>query len=98
MENNLIIKDMIEITKTITVKADYDITKQFDSVEDLMSELKDYGYEGDYDETNQEFIDALNEYFDEPMYTGGFIGDRINNHRLDNIEIDIDDFETYYTF
>ena len=89
---------MISITKTIKVKADYDITKDFDSVEDLLMELKiNYGYEGDYDETNQEFIDALNEYFNEPMYVSGYIGNLGFQHRLDDIQIDTDNFETYYT-
>jgi SAM-dependent MidA family methyltransferase len=88
---------MIRIIKTIKVKADYDITKEFDSVEDLMSELKtNYGYEGEYDEENQEFIDALNEYFDEPMYCGGIV-DYGNQHRIDDIQVDTDNFETYYT-
>ena len=90
---------MIRIIKTIKVKADYDITKEFDSVEDLMSELKtNYGYEGEYDEENQEFIDALNEYFDEPMYVCGFLGEPIYDHRIDDIQIDTDNFDTYYTF
>jgi hypothetical protein len=80
------------------VKADYDITKEFDSVEELMNELRDYGYEGEYDEENQEFIDVLNEYFDDPMYVGGGIGTLGNLHQIDNIEIDTDNFETYYTF
>jgi N-acetyl-anhydromuramyl-L-alanine amidase AmpD len=88
---------MISITKTIKVKADYDITKEFDSVEELMNELRDYGYEGEYDEENQEFIDALNEYFDEPMYCGGIV-DYGNQHRIDDIQVDTENFETYYTF
>jgi N-acetyl-anhydromuramyl-L-alanine amidase AmpD len=88
---------MIRITKTIKVKADYDITKEFDSVEELMNELRDYGYEGEYDEENQEFIDALNNYFDEPMYVSGYIGNVDFQHRLDDIQIDTDNFETYYT-
>jgi N-acetyl-anhydromuramyl-L-alanine amidase AmpD len=86
---------MIRIIKTIKVKADYDITKEFDSVEELMNELRDYGYEGEYDEENQEFIDALNEYFDDPMYVGGGLG---NQHRIDDIQVDTENFETYYTF
>jgi hypothetical protein len=88
---------MIQITKTIRVKADYDITKEFDSVEDLLNELREYGYEGDYDEDSDEFNDALNEYFDEPLHTKGvvLIQDR---HYLDNIEIDTENFSTYYTF
>ena len=90
---------MIKITKTIKVKADYDITKEFDSVEDLLMELKiNYGYEGEYDETNQEFIDVLNTYFDEPMYVRGGIGTLGNLHRIENIEIDTDDFDTFYTY
>jgi len=90
---------MIQIIKTIKVKADYDIVKEFDSVEDLMKEIQiNYGYEGDYDETNQEFIDVLNQYFDEPMYVGGYIGTSGNKHKIDNVEIDTENFSTYYTF
>ena len=90
---------MIKITKTINVKADYDIVKEFDSVEDLMNELKiNYGYEGEYDEKDQEFIDVLNKYFDEPMYVGGNIGTLGNQHRIDDIQVDTENFNTYYTF
>ena len=90
---------MIQIIKTIKVKADYDIIKQFDSKEDLMSELKlNFGYEGEYDENDQEFIDVLNEYFDEPMYVVGNIGTLGNQHRIDDIEVDTENFSTYYTF
>jgi N-acetyl-anhydromuramyl-L-alanine amidase AmpD len=88
---------MIQITKTIRVKADYDITKEFDSVEDLLNELREYGYEGEYDEESDEFNDALNEYFDEPLHTKG-VANPNNQHYLDNIEIDTQNFETYYTF
>lgn len=90
---------MIKIIKTIKVKADYDIVKEFDSVEDLMNELKiNFDYMGEYDENNQEFIDVLNQYFDEPMYVGGSIGVLGNQHKIDNIEVDTKDFSTYYTF
>lgn len=90
---------MIQIIKTIKVKADYDIVKEFDSVEDLMNELKvNYGYEGEYDEDDQEFIDVLNEYFDEPLEVGGNIGLPTKQHRIDDIQIDIENFSTYYTF
>lgn len=90
---------MIQIIKTIKVKADYDIVKEFDSVEDLMNQLKvNYGYEGDYDEDDQEFIDVLNEYFDEPLEVGGAIGFPTNQHRIDDIQIDTENFSTYYTF
>jgi hypothetical protein len=91
---------MIRITKTIKVKADYEITKEFDSVYDLLYELKlNYGYEGGYDQDNQEFIDALNNYFDEPMITRGHITNGAGlGVRLDDIQIDTENFETYYTF
>jgi hypothetical protein len=88
---------MIQITKTIRVKADYDITRQFDSVEDLLNELREYGYEGEYDEDSDEFNDALNEYFDEPLHTKATANSN-NQHYLDNIEIDTENFSTYYTF
>jgi N-acetyl-anhydromuramyl-L-alanine amidase AmpD len=88
---------MIQITKTIKVKADYDITRKFDSVEDLLNQLREYGYEGEYDEESDEFNDALNEYFDEPLHTCG-VANANNEHYLDNIEIDTQNFETYYTF
>jgi len=88
---------MIQITKTIKVKADYDIVRDFDSVEDLLNELKQYGYEGDYDEDSKEFNDALNEYFDEPLHTKATANSN-NQHYIDNIEIDTKNFSTYYTF
>ena len=88
---------MIQITKTIRVKADYDITREFDSVEDLLNELSEYGYEGEYDEDSQEFNDALNEYFDEPLHTKATANSH-NQHYIDNIEIDTKNFSTYYTF
>jgi N-acetyl-anhydromuramyl-L-alanine amidase AmpD len=88
---------MIQITKTIRVKADYDITKEFDSVEDLLNELREYGYEGEYDEDSDEFNDALNEYFDEPLHTKATANSN-NQHYIDNIEIDTKNFSTYYTF
>lgn len=91
---------MITITKTIKVKADYDITNQFDSVEDLLRTLLiEVGYEGEYDETNPEFIEALDTYFDNPMITRGHITNGLGyGVRLDNIEVDTENFETYYTF
>jgi hypothetical protein len=90
---------MITITKTIKVKADYDITNQFDSVEDLMKTLRvEVGYEGEYDETNPEFIEALDTYFDEPMYVRGSIGTLGNQHQIDDIQVDTENFETFYTF
>jgi hypothetical protein len=88
---------MIQITKTIRVKADYDITRDFDDVEDLLNELREYGYEGEYDEDSDEFNDALNEYFDEPLHTKG-VANPNNQHYLDNIEIDTENFSTYFTF
>jgi N-acetyl-anhydromuramyl-L-alanine amidase AmpD len=88
---------MIQIIKTIRVKADYDITREFDSVEDLLNELKQFGYEGEYDENDQEFNDALNEYFDEPLHTKA-VANSNNQHYIDNIEIDTENFSTYYTF
>ena len=89
---------MIQIIKTIKVKADYDIVRDFDSVEDLLNELKEYGYEGEYDEDSQEFNDALNEYFDEPMYVRGYVGTLGNQHNIDDIQVDTENFNTYYTF
>ena len=88
---------MIQITKTIRVKADYDITRDFDDVEDLLNELKQYGYEGEYDEDSQEFNEALDAYFDEPIHTKG-VANPNNQHYLDNIEIDTENFSTYFTF
>ena len=88
---------MIQITKTIRVKADYDITRDFDDVEDLLNELKQFGYEGEYDEDSQEFNEALDAYFDEPIHTKG-VANPNNQHYLDNIEIDTENFLTYYTF
>ena len=89
---------MIQITKTIRVKADYDITKEFDSVEDLLNELREYGYEGEYDEEDQEFNEALDAYFDEPMYVRGYVGTLEDQHKIDDIQIDTENFSTYYTF
>jgi N-acetyl-anhydromuramyl-L-alanine amidase AmpD len=88
---------MIQITKTIRVKADYDITRDFDDVDDLLNELKQFGYEGEYDEDSQEFNEALDAYFDEPIHTKG-VANPNNQHYLDNIEIDTENFLTYYTF
>lgn len=88
---------MIQIIKTIKVKADYDITRDFDSVEDLLNELKQYGYEGDYDVDSVEFNEALDAYFDEPLHTKATANSN-NQHYIDNIEIDTENFSTYYTF
>ena len=90
---------MIYIKKTIKVKADYHITSYFNSVDDLLYELKlNYGYEGGYDQDSQEFIDVLNDYFDEPMAVWGSVGTPANHHRIDKIEVDTQNFETHYTF
>jgi len=88
---------MIQIIKTIKVKADYDITRDFNSVEDLLNELKQYGYEGDYDVDSVEFNEALDAYFDEPLHIKA-VANAFNEHTLDNIEIDTENFSTYYTF
>lgn len=87
---------MIQLTKTFKIKGNYNITKQFTSIEELMNELELYGYEGEYDETNQEFIDALNEYFDEPIKTSTNIG-MFGFDSVDNLEVDFDNFSTHYT-
>jgi len=83
------------ITKTIKVVADYDITKIFDGVEDLLDELKQYGYEGEYDEENEEFIEALNSYFDDILSTTAVISDE---HSIEDIMVDTHNFQSYYTF
>ena len=67
------------------------------AVEDLLNELKQYGYEGEYDEDSQEFNEALDAYFDEPIHTKG-VANPNNQHYLDNIEIDTENFSTYFTF
>jgi len=85
----------MEITKTIKVVADYDITKIFDGVEDLLDELKQYGYEGEYDEENEEFIEALNSYFDDILSTRAVISDE---HSIEDIMVDTHNFQSYYTF
>lgn len=90
---------MIRITKTIKVKADYDITNEFDDVEDLMRTLRlETGYEGEYDENNPEFIEALDTYFDVPLHTRGSVGNLGNQHRIEDIQVDTENFETFYTF
>lgn len=90
---------MITITKTIKVKADYDITEQFDNVEDLLRILRyEVGYEGEYDETNPEFIEALDTYFDTPLTTQAFTRNLGNQHEINDIQVDTENFETYYTF
>lgn len=89
---------MLQIIKTIKVVGDYDIIKTFNDEAGLLLELKvNYGYEGEYDEENQEFQDALNEMFDEPLHYTMAPKYMNDEHRLTDIQVDTENPEYYYT-